>query len=445
MRTFVHVLVNTAIANLVTNFLWFALTFWVYLETQSILATGLLGGAYMLIVAGCSMWFGTIVDRRPKRTVMLISAWSSMIAFLAGGAVFFLIPKDELLRLNGPWLWLFTLLILVGCVVEIMRNLALSTTVTLLVPRERHANANGLVGTVQGLAFIATSVFSGLSVGLLGMPMTIVIAAIGTALPLIHLHALRIPEAVIAHDESRQPVDFRGGMQAMLAVPGLFALVLFSTFNNLGFGVFMALLDPYGLTLFTVEWWGAMFGLASTGFIVGGLLIGRFGLGKNPVRTLLIAVAALGVLSAVMGIRESPWLLVVCIWLFMVVMPAVEAAEQTAIQRVVPYERQGRVFGLAMTFEAAAAPITSIAIAPLAEFWIRPYMRTDAGQDQWEWLLGRGDARGIGLIAFSCGIAMLMFVLIARMTRSYRLISEAFLAAPDTGLTVSPRGAGDVG
>ena len=40
MRMFVHVLVNTMIANVTTSFLWFALTFWVYLETRSVLATG---------------------------------------------------------------------------------------------------------------------------------------------------------------------------------------------------------------------------------------------------------------------------------------------------------------------------------------------------------------------------------------------------------------------
>ena len=37
MRTFLHVLVNTAFANITTSFLWFALTFWVYLETRSVL------------------------------------------------------------------------------------------------------------------------------------------------------------------------------------------------------------------------------------------------------------------------------------------------------------------------------------------------------------------------------------------------------------------------
>ena len=44
MRTFLHVLVNTAAANITTSYLWFALTFWVYLETGSVLATGIIGG-----------------------------------------------------------------------------------------------------------------------------------------------------------------------------------------------------------------------------------------------------------------------------------------------------------------------------------------------------------------------------------------------------------------
>ena len=39
-RTFAGILVNTALANVTTSYLWFALTFWVYLETRSVVATG---------------------------------------------------------------------------------------------------------------------------------------------------------------------------------------------------------------------------------------------------------------------------------------------------------------------------------------------------------------------------------------------------------------------
>lgn len=37
------------------------------------------------------------------------------------------------------------------------------------------------------------------------------------------------------------------------------------------------------------------------------------------------------------------------------------------------------MFGFANTFEAAAAPITALLIAPLAELWIIPLLRTEGG------------------------------------------------------------------
>ena len=49
-----------------------------------------------------------------------------------------------------------------------MRAIALSTCVTLLVPEDHRDRANGMVGTVTGVSFAITSVFSGLVVGRLG-------------------------------------------------------------------------------------------------------------------------------------------------------------------------------------------------------------------------------------------------------------------------------------
>lgn len=433
MRTFLHLLVNTAVANLTSNFLWFALVFWVYVETQSILVNGLLGGAYMLIIAACSMYFGSLVDRYRKLFVMRISGWASLTAFLVVCAMFFSIPRAILLDFGAPWFWVFSTILLAGCVVEVLRNLALSTTVTLLVAPERHANANGLVGTVQGLAFIATSVFSGLSVGFLGMGPTILIATACTAIPLLHLHLLKISEPEIRRDPERRAVDFGGGFRAVRAVPGLLALIVFTTFNNLASGVFMALLDPYGLTLFSVEAWGLLFGLSSTGFLVGGALVAARGLGANPIRTMLILVAVSGVLGAVFTIRDAPWLFVLGLWLFGILMPAIEAAEQTVIQRVVPFESQGRAFGFAMTFEAGTAPITSFAIAPVAALWIVPALETPQGQADWSWLLGTGDARGIALIFVATGLVTILLAGGAALTTSYRRLSRSYAEAPAVG------------
>lgn len=427
MRVFVQLLANTMIANVTTSFLWFALTFWVYLETRSVLATGIIGGAYMLLIAFFAMLFGTIVDRHRKHRVMVFSSVVTLAAFLLAGVVYLLQPESALVDLGGPWFWVFSGIILFGSVVEHMRNIALSTTVTLLVPVDRHANANGMVGTVQGLAFIVTSVFSGLAIGFLGMGWTLAIAIALTLVALVHLLFLRVPEAQPTPDGEHAPaIDVRGSVAAIRAAPGLFGLILFATFNNLIGGVYMALMDPYGLTLFRVEVWGIVLGVASTGFIVGGLAIAKFGLGRNPIRTMLLVVVVMGALGALFTIREWWWLYAVGIFLYMALVPAVEASEQTVIQKVVPFTRQGRVFGFAAAVESAAAPITSFLIAPIAEFWIIPYMDSEGGQAAWGWAVGEGDARGIALVFLFAGLIMVALALWAFTTRSYRLLSAEF-------------------
>ncbi|MBD8012286.1 MFS transporter [Microbacterium sp. Re1] len=430
-RAFANVLVNTLIANVTTSFLWFALTFWVYIETRSVLATGIIGGAYMLLIAFFSMVFGTIVDRYRKHTVMLVSSVVSAVAFAAAGVLYLWQPESALLDIGRPWFWAFALIILLGGVIEQLRSIALSTTVTLLIPVEKHANANGLVGTVQGIAFLVTSVFSGLSIGFLGMGWTLIIAIVAMAATFVHLLFVRIPEQTPQRDpDAPSALDFRGSVRAIREAPGLFALIVFSTFNNLIGGVYMALMDPYGLTLFSAQMWGIALAFASTGFLIGGALVARFGLGRRPVRTMLLVVAGMGVLGAVFMLREWWPLFVVGMWVYMMMIPPVEAAEQTVIQKVVPYTRQGRVFGVAQAMEAAAAPVTAFLIAPLAEFLIIPYMRGDEGRMRWGWLLGEGETRGIALICLFAGLVMVVAAGLAFLTRSYRRLTELYALAP---------------
>jgi DHA3 family multidrug efflux protein-like MFS transporter len=431
MKQFYQVLANTLIANVTTSFLWFALTFWVYLETKSVLATGIIGGSYMLLLAIFSIVFGTIVDHHKKKNVMLISSVITLICFGIAGTMYWVLSEQTLLDLGTPLFWVFAGVVLAGGVVENMRNIALSTTVTLLVPKNERANANGLVGMVQGIGFIVTSVFSGLAIGMLGMGWTLVIAITLTGVALLHLLFVDIPEKGIAHDPelANKKVDIKGSIAAIKVVPGLFGLLIFSTFNNLIGGVYMALMDPYGLTMFSVEAWGLVFGVAGTGFVIGGLLIAKFGLGKNPLKTLLWVVVVMGLLGALFTIREWWWLYAAGIWAYMVLIPIIEAAEQTVIQRVVPYKRQGRVFGFAQAFEASAAPITAFMIAPIAEFGIIPYMKTEAGRQQFEWLLGEGEGRGIALVFLAAGLIIAMVAMLAFASKSYRRLSAHYAAS----------------
>lgn len=426
-RNFYGVLVNTLIANVTTSFLWFALTFWVYLETRSVVATATIGGAYMLMVAVVGVPFGTWVDRWRKKRVMVVATTVTAVAYTAAFGFFLVTPTRSLLEIGSLSFWVFVLLILVGAIVESARGITLSTCVTLLVPEERRANMNGLVGMVNGLGFAITSVFSGLAVGRLGMTWTMAIAVALTVVSLLHLLTVSVPEPEVLHAEDvPHAVDFRGAYLAVIAIPGLVGLILFATLNNLLGGVFMALMDPYGLNLVSVEVWGLLWGVLSFGFMIGAGWVARMGLGARPLRALLLANIAMWTIAILFTIRENIWLTAVGILFYMALIPVAEAAEQTVLQKVVPYAKQGRVFGLAQSVEVAAAPISAFVIGPLAQYGIIPYAASEQGRATLGPLLGEGQARGIALVFVLAGIAGLLVTGGAFLTRSYRLLSQRY-------------------
>lgn len=154
MRAFNHVLGNTAAATLATTFLWFGITFWAYLETRSVLATSFLGGAYMLGMAIFGVPFGGLVDRFRKHVIMVLVRRRHRHGLRARWCRGHLLtPAATLVDLGRPWFWLFTRLVLVGALLAMIRGLALSTCVTILVDfgpagerlGSRRAHASGVV------------------------------------------------------------------------------------------------------------------------------------------------------------------------------------------------------------------------------------------------------------------------------------------------------------
>ena len=167
MKTFYAVLANTLTASLVNTFVWFAVTFWVYLETESVVVTAVMAGVYTGTVALSGVFLGTLVDRFPKKRVMLGSSLVSLLLYGAAAVVYTSVPPAALTDAGSPLLWVFILLALFGALAGNVRSIALSTLVTVLVERPARDRANGLVGTANGVAFLAASVFSGLAVGFL--------------------------------------------------------------------------------------------------------------------------------------------------------------------------------------------------------------------------------------------------------------------------------------
>jgi len=427
-RAFRRLLVNTLVSGVTSSFVWFALTFWVYLETRSVVATGVIGGAFGLSMAAIGPAFGTFVDRHRKHAAMALATTLSVLCFAGATVVFVAIDADSLLRLSNPAFWALVAFTLVGSVGGSMRGIALSTCVTMLVAEGRRDRANGMVGTVTGVSFAITSVFSGLVIGNLGMGWALYGTLALTVVVLVHLRTIRFaepPPNEEAAGSSASRVDLRGAVEAIRAVPGLAVLIFLAAFNNLLGGVFMALMDAYGLELVSVQTWGLLWGLISTAFIVGGLLVAKVGLGSTPVKVLIAGNLVNWAICATFTLRSSIVLLTAGTFIWLLLIPVLEAAEQTVLQRSIPFERQGRVFGFAQMVENAASPFTAFLIGPLAESVFMPLMTDGRGADWIGGWFGTGPERGIALVFTVAGLIGVAVTLLVRVSRSYRRLVAA--------------------
>ncbi|HVL41470.1 MAG TPA: MFS transporter [Brevundimonas sp.] len=436
MPVFHHLLANNLIAN-ITNFtVWFAVTFWVFLETRSVFATGMIAGLYLVLTASLAIWFGSLVDHNRKKRVMLGSSLVSLVLYAAALAVHQAAPEGSLKQAASPWLWGFILVVMSGVIAGNIRAIALPTLVTALIPEDRRDRANGLVGMVTGVGFLTTSVISGLLVAWRGMEGTLVFALCLTAPVFLHLRFTPVdepdPAALRAASGERKRVDLKGTMKVVGAVPGLFALILFATFNNFLGGVFMALMDASGLSLMPVQAWGLLWAFISTAFILSGIVIARTGLGKNPLRTLMIVNLICWSVAGVFTIQSSIVLLAVGCFIWMLMGPYAEAAEHTTLQKVVPFERQGRVFGFAQSVEQAASPLTAFMIAPLAQFVFIPFMTSGRGAELIGDWYGRGPERGIALVFTVAGALGLIATVVAWNSTYYRRLSATYAKAPES-------------
>lgn len=427
VKTFYQLLGNSLIAGITNNFVWFALTFWLYLETKSVIATSYLAGVYLVATAVSGFWFGSIVDHNKKKTAMLMSSVITLVFFIAGLIFYTLTPKELFQQVDSIQLWILVLFLMGGVVVGNIRNIAVPTTVTILVPEDKRDKANGLVGSMMGISFSITSFASGLVLGYWGMGAALFLAVGFTILAIIHLFLLPITENKIVHIDQQPKIDISGTFKVIKGIPGLFALILFATINNFLGGVFMSLMDAYGLTLVNVQTWGILWGFLSMGFIVGGIIISKVGLGKNPLRTLFLANIAMWTVSIFFTIQ--PWIVLLATGMFtwICLVPFAEAAEQTIIQKVVPAERQGRVFGFGQSVEQMASPLTAFLIGPLAQWFFIPFMTTGAGVDLIGDWYGVGQGRGIALVFSATGLIGLIITLLAMRSKQYKQLSKAYL------------------
>ena len=297
---------------------------------------------------------GAIVDRWDRRRVMSGADVGSALVTVGLLALF----ASGNLQAWHLYVGSFT-----GSVLSIFQNLAYTTSVTSLVPKQHYSRANAMVQTAQSFGFILSPILGAALYALSGLNGIFFIDLATFAVAVSTLLIVRIPQAT--RDGSQGPTtvaaDIREGFQYVRNKPGLIGLALMMATINLLISASTALSSPMILGFSTVQVLGLVNGISSIGLLVGGLLVSAWGGPSRKVLAISLSAITSGIGLAIVGLRPNPVLIGFGFFLFMLPITLVNSSIRAIVQTKVPSTIQGRVFSLIFMTARAGMPVGLLA------------------------------------------------------------------------------------
>lgn len=403
MGAFIFIWVGQAVSMLGSGMTQFALTIWAYQMTGEATALALVGFfsyAPSLLVSPVA---GALVDRWNRKLVMMLS---DLAAGLSTIAVLILYSTGQLqiwhLCVTGAFAGAF----------GAFQFPAFSAAMSLMVPKEQYARANGLVSLAESATIIVAPVLAGLLLTLIGITGIMLIDIVTFVFAVLAVAAVAIPQP----EESASGREAQGnlwnesvyGFHYIWERKSLLGIQLTFTISNFFFSIGMVLVPPMilartgnnELILGTVQ------SCLGIGGVVGALVLSIWGGPKRRIHGVLggfILSSLLG--QSLMGIGQAWPIWALAAFCSMFALPFINGSNQSIWQAKVAPDVQGRVFATRRLIAQVSGPLGMLIAGPLADRFFEPAMQPGGSlAPLWGWLVGVGPGAGMALILVLVGI-----------------------------------------
>lgn len=335
---------------------------------------------FLLSIAGIAMTVpgllgmvgGVFVDRYDPRRIMLLTDVLRGVAVALGMAA-----------LIHPAFLVWVVIILLG--INQLGNAAFGPAETVLLPMivrdEDLTAANGLYSLTGQLASAVGSAMGGAAVAAIGIRIVFGLDAASfwlSALAILLMMksvAWKAPASDAQQPRPESPdtasnpgflSSFREGLAGFRRVPILVRLLPAVILTNFGYAAAFTMM-PYWIHHHLhagVSWYGLVDAAWAGGLVLGGLASGYFG--KWPLqRSLVVGGFVLAVFTTGFALAGTPPVAAGLLLMAGLVNGVVNAVVFTFLQRIVPFEIRGRVFGLIFAVFGIATPLGSLAAGVL--------------------------------------------------------------------------------
>lgn len=403
MFAFTIVWLGQIVSVLGSSMTGFGLTIWMYQQTKSATALGLMQVAFITPFLLLSPIAGVMVDRHNRKLMMMVS---DLAAAISTTAVLILFATGHM-----QFWFLYVAQILNG-IGNTFQWPAYSAAISNMIPKEQYGRANGMMSLIEGGRGVLAPLLAGALLpfikitGIMLIDLATFLLAIGALLIVFIPQPEHTAEGQKGQGHLLKEAAY--GFQYIFQRPSLLGLQLVFFAGNLFSGMGFTLLAPMILARSNSN--SLIFGSVQTagavGGIVGGILMSAWGGFKRRVHGVLAGWAFSGIFAAMLGLGRDLPMWVIAMVLLNLIVPLVNSSNQAIWQAKVAPDVQGRVFSARRLIAWLTTPISPIIAGTLADFAFEPAMKTHTSMASlFGGLVGTGPGAGMGLLMVFCGLA----------------------------------------
>jgi MFS family permease len=406
MAAFVIIWLGQLISILASGMSGFGLGLWMYSQTESATAMGLMHVCFITPFLIMSPLAGVMVDRYNRKLMMMVSDLTAVIG--TGGILI-------LMALGRLEFWHLYIANILGGIGNTFQWPAYSSAMSTMIPKAQLGRANGLMSLMEAGPGVVAPLLAGMLLpvvgltGLLAFDVVTFLLAIG-ALLIVHVPQPRqTEEGKAARGNIAKEAAY--GFRYIFARPSLLGLQLVFFAGNLFSGIGMTVMAP--MVLARTGQNSTIFGLVQTagaiGAVVGGVVMSAWGGFRRRVHGVLAGWIYAGLMGPlVLGLKFGlpTWLVGNALGI-PIAGAVMNASNQAIWQSKVAPDLQGRVFSARRLIAWFTQPIAPVIGGVLADYVLEPAMRSEQLLPQtFGWLVGTGPGAGMGLLIVICGLGM---------------------------------------
>lgn len=411
MAGFVVVWLGQIVSVLASSMSQFGLTIWMYQQTESALAMGLMQVAFITPFLLLSPIAGVMVDRYNRKLMMMVS---DLTAIIATGSVFILLATGHL-----EFWYLYVAAALNG-IGNTFQWPAYSAAISTMVPKEQYSRANGLMSLMEAGPGVLAPLLAGMLLPLIGLTgiLTVDVLTFFFAIGALLIVVVPQPVRTASGEEARGSLWHEAvyGFRYIFKRPSLLGLQMVFFFGNLFAGIGFTLLAP--MVLARTDSNSVIFGLVESagaiGGVTGGIVMSIWSGFKRRVHGVLLGWMISSVGLMLIGIGQGLPIWLPAMFLTSLVSPLVNTSNQAIWQSKVAPDVQGRVFSARRLIAWFTNPISPIIAGALADFVFEPAMSSNSVMATlFGPLVGTGPGAGMGLLMVVCGLLGLAVPIVA--------------------------------